>query len=165
MNIMKKINFLKKLYKENKLKAIEPSEEIKESYIDKSESNFISAKILLENNRLEESVSLAYYSMYHILTALFFAVGIKCENHTASITLLKDIFDVDNKEISSAKSERVDKQYYTDFSINKQDVIETIQKAEIFRKELFDFISKLDTEKINAYKFKFNELLNFLTKK
>ena len=162
---MKKINFLKKLSKENKLKAVEPSEEIAKSYIEKSESNLISAKILLENNRLEESVSLAYYSMYHILTALFSVTGIKCENHTASITLLKDIFDIDNKEISFAKSERIDKQYYTDFSINKQDVIETIQRSEIFRRKLFDFISKLDAKKINAYKFKFNELLNLLIKK
>jgi len=164
MNIMKKINFLKKLCKEDKLKCIEPSEEIKNSYIEKSESNLISARILLENNRLEESVSLAYYSMYHILTALFFAVGIKCENHTGSIILLKDIFNIDNSEISFAKSERIDKQYYIDFHINKQEVIETIQKSEIFRKTLFDFISKLNTEKMNAYKFKFNELLNFLAK-
>jgi len=164
MNIMKKINFLKKLCKEDKLKCVEPSEEIKNSYIEKSESNLISARILLENNRLEESVSLAYYSMYHILTALFFAVGIKCENHTGSIILLKDIFNMDNSEISFAKSERIDKQYYIDFHINKQEVIETIQKSEIFRKTLFDFISKLNTEKINAYKFKFNELLNFLAK-
>lgn len=161
---MKKTNFLKKLYKENKLKNIESSEEIENSYIEKSESNLISAKILLENNRLEESVSLAYYSMYHILTALFSVTGIKCENHTASIILLKDIFDIDNKEISFAKSERIDKQYYTNFNISKKDVIETIQKAEIFRKKLFDFISKLDIEKINAYKFKFNELLIFLMK-
>jgi len=164
MNIMKKINFLKKLCKEDKLKCVEPSEEIKNSYIEKSESNLISARILLENNRLEESVSLAYYSMYHILTALFFAVGIKCENHTGSIILLKDIFNIDNSEISFAKSERIDKQYYIDFHINKQEVIETIQKSEIFRKTLFDFISKLNTEKMNAYKFKFNELLNFLAK-
>jgi uncharacterized protein (UPF0332 family) len=162
---MKKINFLKKLYKENKLKIIESSEEVKNSYIEKSESNLISAKILLENNRLEESVSLAYYSMYHILTALFSAVGIKCENHTASIILLKDIFDIDNKEISFAKSERIDKQYYTDFHITKKEVTETIQKAEIFRKKLFNFISKLNVEKINDYKFKFKELLNFLVNK
>ena len=162
---MKKINFLKKLYKEGKLKIIESREEIKNSYIEKSESNLISAKILLGNDRLEESISLAYYSMYHILTALFFAVGIKCENHTASIILLKDIFDIDNKKIFFAKSERIDKQYYTDFHITKQDVIETIQKAEIFRKELFDFVSRLNMEKINAYKSKFNELLNFLVNK
>ncbi len=54
---MKRINFLNKLEKEGKLGLIEPSEEIKQSYIKKSESNVISAKILLENNKLEEAVA------------------------------------------------------------------------------------------------------------
>ena len=78
---MKKINFLIKLKLDGKLQLVEPSEEIKQSYLGKSESNLISAKILLNSNRLEESVGLAYYSMYHLLTALFFKAGIKSENH------------------------------------------------------------------------------------
>lgn len=59
---MKRINFLIELKKKGKLEIVEPSEEIKNSYIEKSESNLISAKILLKNERLEEAVSLAYYS-------------------------------------------------------------------------------------------------------
>ena len=90
---MKKINFLIKLKKERKLELIEPSEEIKESYIKKSESNLMSAKILSENNKLEESVGLAYYSMYNQLLALLSKIGIKSENHSASIILLKELFD------------------------------------------------------------------------
>ena len=109
---MRKINFLAKLFDEGKLQLVNPSEEIKDSYIKKSESNLISAKILLENNKLEESVSLVYYSMYHMLTALLFKVGIKCENHSASIILLKELFSIDNSGIFFAKKERVDKQYY-----------------------------------------------------
>src|SRR3989338_10422790 len=99
---MKKIFFLLKLKQEKKLQLVEPSEEIKQSYLDKSGSNLISAKILLNNNRLEESVGLAYYSMYHLLTALLFKVGIKSENHSASIVILKELFDQDNKDIFDA---------------------------------------------------------------
>lgn len=62
---MKKMNFLAKLKKEGKLKVVELSEEVKESYLEKSESNLISAKLLLDNDRLEEAVYLAYYSMYN----------------------------------------------------------------------------------------------------
>ena len=69
---MKRINFLNKLHKESKLQMIVPSEAIKDSYIAKSESNLASAKILLSNDKLEEAVSLAYYSMYHMLGALLF---------------------------------------------------------------------------------------------
>src|SRR3989344_4288919 len=137
---MKKINFLTKLSKENKLGLVEPSELMKESYLRKSESNLVSAKILLENGLLEEAVALTYYSMYHMLTSLLQKVGIKCENHAASILLLKSLFHLENEDISLAKKERVDKQYYTDFHITNQEVIKAIQNAEQFNSKLFDFI-------------------------
>ena len=72
---MKKMSFLEKLHKEGKIELIEPSNEIAESYKNKSESNLISAKLLQENKRLEESVSLAYYSMYNMLTSLLYMLG------------------------------------------------------------------------------------------
>jgi uncharacterized protein (UPF0332 family) len=156
---MKKISFLTKICNEKKLQFIVPSEEIKDSYIKKSESNLISAKILLENNKLEESVSLIYYSMYHMLSALLFKTGIKCGNHSASIIILKELFDIDNSDISFAKKERVDKQYYTDFRIAKKEVIESVKKAENFNKELFDFISKLTNKKIEEYQKKIKEMI------
>ena len=46
---MKKINFLIRLKEEGKISTIEPSDEIKESYVNKSASSLKSAKILLEN--------------------------------------------------------------------------------------------------------------------
>ncbi len=156
---MKNINFLNKLKKQGKLDVVESSEEIKESYLEKSESNLISAKILLKNERLEESVSLVYYSMYNLLLALLFKTGIKSENHTASIILFKEIFEKDNSFILFAKKERVDKQYYVDFKITKKEVEDLINKTELFNEELFDFISKLTNEKIKIYKDKF--LWNF----
>lgn len=159
---MKKQEFLSELIRKRKLIEVEPSEDIKNSYMKKSESSLISAKILLENNRLEESVSLAYYSMYHAVTALFFRVGIKCENHSATIILLKNIFEIDNNPISFAKSERVDKQYYTNFEINKKEVEETIKIAEDFNSDLADFLARLKNEEIHYYLNKFKSLLNTL---
>ncbi len=156
---MKKENFLNKLREEGKLELVEPSKELRQSYLEKSESNLISAKILLNNNRLEEAVSLAYYSMYHALTALLLEIGIKCENHTASIILLKEIFKIDTLDIWSAKKERVDKQYYTDFQISKEEVIETIKKAEEFNKKILDFVSKLTNERIKIYRKRLKEIL------
>jgi len=155
---MKKSVFLAKLRKELKLELVEPSNEITQSYIQKSESNISSAKILLSNNKLEESVALAYYSMYHFVTALFFKVGIKSENHTASIILLKEIFSIGNADISFAKKERLDKQYYVDFHITKEEVIESIKKAENFNNFMRDFISKVNNESINSARNKFDIL-------
>ncbi len=146
-----------KLVQEGKLQLVEPSEEIKQSYLDKSESNLISAKILLNSNRLEESVGLAYYSMYHILTALFFKIGIKSENHSASIILLKELFNLNNRDVFDAKTERIDKQYYVDFKITKGEVQNTIRKTELFNSVILDFISKMNNEQIKDYREKFKE--------
>lgn len=157
---MKKINFLSKLKKEGKLKIVELSEEIKESYLEKSESNILSAKILLENDKLEEAIALTYYSMYNILIALLFKVGIKSENHAASIILLKELFNIDNSNISLAKEERIDKQYYTDFQIAKAEVEEAIKNAEEFNAELLDFIVKINNEEVMRYRDKFKELVS-----
>ena len=156
---MKKINFLIKIYKAKKLEITEPSNEITESYIEKSQSNLISAKILLEHDRLEESVSLTYYSMYHLLTALLFKTGIKCENHAASIILLKELFQRENKEIVFAKKERVDKQYYTDFHITKEEVKDTIIIAEEFNRTLLDFIAKIQNDQIKTYREEIQSML------
>lgn len=156
---MKKANFLAKLYKKEVIQIVEPSDDVAGSYLVKSESNLISAKILLQNNRLEESVGLAYYSMYHMLTALLFKAGIKCENHAASIILLKKLFDIDNKDISLAKSERVDKQYYVDFHITRAEVEDTIRTSGQFNRKLLDFISKLNKQAIINFRIRFKELL------
>ena len=156
---MKETIFLIKLKKEDKLKIIEPSEEIEESYRKKSDSNLISAKILLENNKLEESVSLAYYSMYNLLLASLFKIGIKSENHSASIILLKELFSLDNKDILYAKKERIDKQYYVNFTISKEDVQNTIIRTEIFNNKLIDFISRINNEDIKKYRNKLKSLL------
>ena len=156
---MKKISFLSKLKREGKLQLVSPSETIKDSYLKKSESNLASAKILLENERLEESVSLIYYSMYNMLTAILFQVGIKCENHTASIILLNALFGIDNNSISSAKEERIDKQYYVDFSVTRKDTVELIETAEEFNKNLFDFSSKMNSQKIKDYRERFLQLV------
>ena len=155
---MTKLSFFAELRKKGILELVEPSEEIKQSYIYKSDSNIASAKILLNNDKLEESVALAYYSMYHFVTALFFKAGIKSENHNASIILLKNIFGINNKDIAFAKKERLDKQYYVGFKITKEEVLESIKKAEIFNNMMNDFISKLTNEEISNARKKFNIL-------
>jgi uncharacterized protein (UPF0332 family) len=155
---MKRIDFLVKLQNEGKLELVEPSELITESYMVKSESYMGSAKLLFENNRLEESVSMAYYSMYYLLTALLFRTGIKCENHSASIFLLKEVFNIDSSSIYFAKKERIDKQYYVDFSITEEEVETIIRTAEEFNAELTDFIARLNSEKIKEFRGKLEKL-------
>lgn len=152
--------FLAKLHKEKKIQLIEPNENVKESYLEKSESNLMSAKLLFDNAKLEEAVALCYYSMYHSLIALLFRAGIKCENHTGAIILLNKLFGLDNSKIAFAKKERVDKQYYTDFHITKKEVDEMIRIAENFNGDILDFISKLNAENVTKYRNLFASIFN-----
>ncbi len=156
---MNEQSFLSKLKKEKKIRFVESNLEVQKSYIEKSESNLISAKILLINNRLEESISLSYYSMYNSLLALLYLIGVKSENHSASIILLKKVFGLENAKILFAKKERIDKQYYLDFSINKKDVENMVFIAEDFNNFLLEFMSNLKDEQIKVYRNKFKELL------
>jgi len=95
-----------------------------------------------------------------MLTALFYKVGIKCENHSASIIILKDLFKIDNSKISFAKTERVDKQYYVDFEISKQEVENLVKLAEQFNSMLYNFIEKLTTKQADEYREELKKALN-----
>ena len=65
--------------------------------------------------------------------------------------LLKEVFNIDNVKIAKAKKERIDKQYYVDFSVTKEEVNKMVQTAEEFNAEILDFIEKLDNDKIEIY--------------
>jgi uncharacterized protein (UPF0332 family) len=156
---MAKPGFLAKLAEKGKLGLVEPSEEIRSSYVQKSGSYMESSRILLEKGKLEEAVSMAYYSMYHMLTALLFRTGIKCENHSASIILLREVFGLDNSEISRVKRERIDKEYYVDFQVTTSEVEKIIEKTEWFNSGLSDFISRLNSGRIKLFRIKLESLL------
>lgn len=66
--------------------------------------------------------------------------------------MLTELFGIDNAKISFAKRERIDKQYYVDFQITKEEALDIIKIAEEFSAELTDFISRLNTEQIQRYR-------------
>jgi len=154
---------LNKLKKERKLELVEPSEEICISYLKKADNCFRSAKLLLQNELCENSISMSYYSMYNSLTALLFNVGIKSENHSASIIILKKLFGKIDlfKIISFAKDERIDRQYYV--TSEKDELIKKsaqgmIKKAESFLVEIKLLINNLNTEDIEEIRRKFKNI-------
>lgn len=162
---MKNLDFLNKIKKEGKLEIIEPSEEIKESYLQKSENCLISSKILFQNNLYENSIAEAYYCMYNCLTALFYKTGIKSENHTASIILLKELFNFEElyNFMIFAKKERIDKQYYPEKyhqpKLDKAACSEMINLAEKFSLKIRVEIDKLNNNGAFNFRNKLKSLL------
>lgn len=162
---MKELTFLKKLKRKGIIELIEPSEEMELSYLVKAENCLKSAKILFQSQLYENSTSEAYYCMYNSLLSLMFKIGLKSENHSASIILFNKLFG--NKElvkiISWAKGERIDKQYYVEtqqiVKVTKESCNEIIIKAEDFLIKMKLTISELNNEKIGSARNMFKELL------
>ena len=161
---MKELTFLKKLKKKGIIELVESSEEMKSSYLTKAENCLKSAKILFQSELYENSTSEAYYCMYNSLLSLLFKIGIKSENHSASIILFDKLFK--NKElvkiISWAKGERIDKQYYVEtqqiVKVTKESCNKMIIKAEDFLVKMKLIISELNNEKIDSARKTFTEI-------
>ncbi len=162
---MKELTFLRKLKKKRIIELVEPSEEMKSSYIIKAENCLKSAKILYQSQLYENSTSEAYYCMYNSLLSLLFKIGIKSENHSASIILFEKLFDKLDlvKIVSWAKGERIDKQYYVEtqqiIKVTKESCNEIILKAEDFLIKMKLLINEVGNEKINSVREDFNKLL------
>jgi uncharacterized protein (UPF0332 family) len=163
---MKELTFLKKLKRKRIIELVESSEEMKSSYLLKAENCLKSAKILFQSELYENSTSEAYYCMYNSLLSLLFKIGIKSENHSASIILLDKLLE--NKElvkiISWAKGERIDKQYYVEtqqiVKVTKESCNEMILKAEDFLVKMKLLISEVGNERINSARDAFSRLLD-----
>jgi len=91
---------------------------------------------------------MAYYSMYHAMTALLFRAGIRCENHTGAIMLLDELFGMDITSLDEAKRMRVDTQYYVDRALTLEDVEELIRVAGEFHDLVHDRIDRITMEEI-----------------
>ena len=106
----------------------------------------------------DDATALTYYSMCYATLALLFKCGIKSENHTGTIILLKELFNIDNKDIKEAKKERVDKQYYIEFKATRIEVKEGIEIAEKFNSNIREKIDKITNYEIKQIIEKFNSL-------
>ena len=161
---MKRPSFLTKLKKEGKLELVGPSDEICDSYLEKSDNCMKSAKILLKNDLYENSVSMSYYTIYNSLTALLFKTGIKCENHAGSILVFGKLFNRPElfKIVSLAKEERIDKEYYVtskkSSALAKESAQDMVSKAETFLVQAKMVIEDLKNEEIIKLRSKFNKM-------
>ena len=148
---MKKSSFLVKLKKEKKLQIVEPSEELCSAYTLKSKEYLQLAKLVSNNKFYEAGVVNAYYAMYYASLALLFICGIKSENHTATIMLLKELFGIDILMITQAKKDRVDSQYYLPDQqqkpVNESIAKQSIQEAELFCGLIRSYVESITNSK------------------
>jgi uncharacterized protein (UPF0332 family) len=134
------------VHRAGKLSLIDPSAAIAHSYARKSESSLRAADVLFDAGLLEESIVMIYYAMYHEATALLRHIGIKCENHNATILLLEQ-FGIPNDALKMAKQERIDKQYYPDVLVVREDAQVLRGTAQRFIDQMTFYREKLTRER------------------
>ncbi len=161
---MKRLGFLNKLKREQKLELTEESIEICEAYLQKSENCLKSSKILSREKIYENAVSEAYYAMYNSTLSLFFRCGIKCENHAAAIMLLDELFWLSDlaRVLADAKKERIDAQYYVidkkGEAVDRESADCMIADAEEFTFQIKVYIGKLTGGLISEIRDRFDAL-------
>lgn len=161
---MKEADFLSKLKVEGSLKLQDPSENISSSYLVKSEKCIKVARLAFDAGIYENSVSEAYFSIYNTVLSLFFKCGMKCENHSAAVILIKKLFNLHEqyKIFSKLKKERIDNQYYVpddeDEPITKNRCEKIINEAKRFNAGLRSYMGKLKVEDIGQIRKKISEI-------
>ena len=95
-----------------------------------------------------------------MLFILFYKViGIKCENHSCSITAVEKLLGEEKvKIINEHKLKRIDAQYYMKI-IAKSKIEDMLTQAKSFIVEFDTFVSNLSSDEIEKYRIKFKELI------
>lgn len=119
----------------NGSKLIQPNENLCKEYFQKAK-NALNATNKLESNA-EWQISTIYYSMYYSIYALVTKTGLKSENHSCSIQIIKELFKEYflKKEIlllEEAQKYRIDAQYYVDRMIEEKEIKKLIKKSIAF---------------------------------
>jgi len=97
--------------------------------------------------------------MFYMVLALLFKTGIKCENHSGAIILLKKLYNLENNAIEQAKKERIDKQYYVDFSITRAEVKDLLSSAEEFNAGILEYTERMSRSDISRLQKTFHKLI------
>lgn len=112
--------------------------------INKSHEKLKTAKIDFENQRYEDSVSRAYYCIFHIITACLLSKGLSFSSHKEVIGnfnrefIKTNIFPVDlSKKVQTLFEDRQTSDYNAKIYINKEKAEEDI----LYAQEIFNILN------------------------
>lgn len=104
----------------NGIMPVEPNDPLASAYLKKAEDAMDAMHSVSSN---DWKISTGYYSLYFSLYAVLTKIGIKSENHTCTIVLmrhlLRDFFTHDECEmLEKARQARVETQYYVSSDVS-----------------------------------------------
>ncbi len=135
----------------NGIELVEPSNNLANAYIKKSE-DALRATSALKGNR-DWEISSGYYSMYFALYAILMKIGVKCENHSCTIEFMREFLskhfsDEDLRLIKNSMVLRIDAQYYTNKDIPENKYRIMINNAPAFLAKCKAVVNNLTEEEI-----------------
>ena len=154
---MKKINWCKK--QDKGIKSTEPNENLSKEYYENAEE---SLKVLRSIKETQSNMWLAttkYYIEYFAVYSVLMKIGIKCEIHDCTITLVKFLEEQDIIEKGTAKilekdkELRIDNQYY----LKNKPVDIDFDKLSGFLLSIKESLKELDKDKIKELRDKILE--------
>ncbi|MBI2671532.1 HEPN domain-containing protein [Candidatus Woesearchaeota archaeon] len=136
------------------LKISEPNERLSKSYLEQAKSSLLRANKDFEDNDLLWTTIALYYAEYYALYSFLQKIGLKCENHSCSISAASFLLGENKiKTINEHKDKRTDAQYYmkTDQE-NKVGLM--LKEAQSFISNFDELISNISQKDIEDYRKK-----------
>ncbi len=125
------------------------NKEIIKGYIEAAKVKLDSAEILLKHSKYDDTVSRAYYAVFHCAQALLLSIGVKAESHSG-VRQLFGLHFIKNEEFSKKygkylkklKDDRENGDYGIFSILEKDDAQKAIKEAEEFIAETVRYLKE-----------------------
>ncbi|MFH1455343.1 MAG: HEPN domain-containing protein [archaeon] len=134
------------------LRIVEPNERLAKAYLRESKSSLERAEKDFKDDDLLWATVIIYYADYYALYSFLQKIGVKCENHSCSIEVVKTMLGKEQvKTIEKHKDKRIDAQYY--MKIDKQkEVAQMLQECKTFVAEFDQIVENLSEKDIKNFR-------------
>ncbi len=117
--------------------------------LDRAKDDLQSARILIENNKIPQSINRSYYAIFHATRALCALDKFDSKKHSGIIShfnknyIKTGIIDKEySKILMAAQDYRNDSDYDDYFTVTEQEALEQIENAEKFINRIEKYISE-----------------------
>ena len=153
---MKDDNLIWCLRQKHGIRIIEPNPNLTNAYLKKAISALNTMTATLQIKETDWTATTAYYARYFALYALLMKIGAKSEIHECTINIAqllanhKIIRQNIVNEITEAKQQRIDTQYYVTTQQNLKEIRKNAEKARKFVLEIEQATENITLTQINT---------------
>jgi len=146
----------------NGIMLIEPNDNLSSAYLKKAEE---AMEAMHSVSSFDWKISTGYYSLYFSLYSVLMKIGIKSENHTCTIEIMRELlteyFSPDECEmIEKARRARVETQYYVTRSVSETFTATLSKRVPRFLVTCRSTVDRLDEKQVQTLRKRLIELID-----